>query len=234
MLFSKTTFIAAALVCFSALAAEAHVSIGDPCPRNAPNCQAPPKGEQFDYNINTPIGVHGRKDFPLCKNTTPQTKRITYKAGQTIKTSYRVGAAHGGGHCQWALSYDGGKNWVVFQTLIRECLRNVPNGGSYSVDVKIPKGAPSGKATFMWLWNNAIGNRELYSNCVDVTIKGKEGGKIKGVRPLIANYGDSPRIGEFPNAGDDDGHALFARRKSITVTVPTKPKSASKNKNKKN
>jgi hypothetical protein len=103
------------------------------------------------------------------------------------------------------------------------------------VDVTIPKNAPSGKATFMWLWNNAIGNRELYSNCVDVTIKGKEGGKIKGVRPLIANYGDSPLIGEFPNAGDQDGRALFDRRKSITVTVPaSKPKSASKNKNKKN
>ncbi|KAG0367680.1 hypothetical protein BGZ54_003476, partial [Gamsiella multidivaricata] len=78
-------------------------------------------------------------------------------------------------------------------------------------------------ATFMWLWNNAIGNRELYSNCVDVNIKGTNGGKLKGLVPLLANYGkNSLLIGEFPNASDKDQHEAFAKRKSITITVPAK------------
>ncbi|KAG0011035.1 hypothetical protein BGZ80_001002, partial [Entomortierella chlamydospora] len=153
-------------------------------------------------------------------HTVPQTKRTVVKAGQNLKTEYQIGAAHGGGHCQWALSYDGGKNWVVIKTLIRDCLKGIPNGGAYSVNVKIPKDAPSGKATFMWLWNNAIGNRELYSNCVDIEVKGSKGGSIKGVKPLIANYGPkSLLIGEFPNASDNDQHQAFAKRKSITIKV---------------
>ncbi|KAG0202756.1 hypothetical protein BGX28_004799 [Mortierella sp. GBA30] len=236
MLFSKTTLVAAALACFSALAAEAHVSLMKPCPRNGPfaGCPPPAKGS-VDYDITTPIGTHDSMNMPICKNTTPQTKRTVFKAGQTIKTEYKVGAAHGGGHCQWALSYDNGKTWVVFQTLIRDCLRGVKNGGSYSVDVKIPKNAPSGKAIFHWLWNNAIGNRELYSNCVDVEIKGTNGGQLKGVAPLIANYGKSSLyIDEFPNANDKDSHEAFAKRKAITVKVPaTSSKSKAQSKAKK-
>ncbi|KAF9994925.1 hypothetical protein BGZ65_009438, partial [Modicella reniformis] len=151
----------AAVACMTVLStAEGHVSLLSPCPRKGPykGCQAPSSG-QPDYDITAPIGVYG----------------------ETIKTTYQIGASHGGGHCQWALSYDQGKTWVVFQTLIRKCLQNVPKGGKYSVNVKIPDGAPSGDAIFMWLWNNAIGNRELYSNCVDVQIKGTNGGTFTGV-----------------------------------------------------
>ncbi|KAF8941354.1 hypothetical protein EDD21DRAFT_376691 [Dissophora ornata] len=225
MLFTKTTLLAAAVACLSALTVEAHVSLKTPCPRYGAfaGCQAPPKGQSIDYDITAPIGTHDSKNQPLCKHTVAQTTRTVIKAGQSLKTEYQVGAAHGGGHCQWALSYDNGKTWVVIQTLIRDCLKGIPNGGAYSVNVKIPAGAPSGKATFMWLWNNAIGNRELYSNCVDVEIKGTNGGSIKGVAPLIANYGSSSLlIGEFPNANDKDQHEAFAKRKAITVTVPKK------------
>ncbi|KAF9096102.1 hypothetical protein BGX27_001172, partial [Mortierella sp. AM989] len=83
----------------------------------------------------------------------------------------------------------------------------------------IPSDAPSGKVTFMWLWNNAVGNRELYSNCADIEIKGTNGGKLTGVEPLIANYGPSSvYIGEF-SSGQNDGREEFAKRKPITVTI---------------
>ncbi|KAF9214152.1 hypothetical protein CPC16_005568 [Podila verticillata] len=219
----KTTILAFAVAALSVLSVDAHVALKSPCPRygSFAGCPAPPKGQSVDYNIRTPIGVHGRVDFPICKHKTPYTgKRTVYKAGQTIKTDYDVGAAHGGGHCQWALSYDNGKTWVVIQTLIRDCLRNVPNFGKYSANVKIPANAPSGKVTFMWLWNNAVGNRELYSNCADIEIKGSNGGKLTGLAPLFANYGKSPLIPEFPNKNDKDGRELFAKRKTITITVP--------------
>ncbi|KAG0243346.1 hypothetical protein B0O80DRAFT_493119 [Mortierella sp. GBAus27b] len=239
MLF-KTTLVAAALACISALTAEAHVSLKTPCPRHASWCSDRANGP-IDYDITAPIGVYGDKpNAPLCKSDKAQTKRTVITAGKNLATSYNVGAAHGGGHCQWALSYDEGKTWVVFQTLIRDCLKNVPNGGAYSVNVKIPKEAPAGNAIFMWLWNNAIGNRELYSNCVDVTIKNDKvkSGSFKGVAPLIANYGPkSLLIGEFPNAGDNDQRAAFSKRKAITVKVgaskpASKPKAASKPKSK--
>ncbi|KAG0373185.1 MAG: hypothetical protein J3R72DRAFT_39817 [Linnemannia gamsii] len=219
----KTTILAAAMVAFSALTVQAHVGLSFPCARYHPaaGCPAPPPGKSIDYDINAPIGTKDSKNFPICKHTTPYNKRTSFKAGQTISTKYSVGAAHGGGHCQWALSYDNGKTWVVVKTMIRNCLKGA--SGSYSVPVQIPADAPSGKATFMWLWNNAIGNRELYSNCADIEIKGKNGGSLKGVAPLIANYGQgSPTIGEFPNANQPDGSELFAKRKSVTITVKAK------------
>ncbi|KAF9104575.1 hypothetical protein BGX27_010038 [Mortierella sp. AM989] len=228
MLF-KSSIAAIAVACMAILSVapstDAHVGLKKPCPRYGPfkGCPAPPKGKSIDYDLNSPIGTHSTINAPICKHTVPVSKRAFYRAGQTIKTEYSVGAAHGGGHCQWALSYDGGKKWVVIKTLVRDCLRGVRNGAPYSVNVQIPKNAPSGKATFMWLWNNAIGNRELYSNCVDITIKGTNGGKLKGVQPLIANYGKkSLLIGEFPNPKDKDGHEAFAKRKPIIITVPKK------------
>ncbi|KAF9434940.1 hypothetical protein BGZ76_007159 [Entomortierella beljakovae] len=216
----KLTTVVAALISMTAMTAQAHVGLSYPCGRYQPaaGCPKPPAGQSIDYDINTPVGTHDSKNFPLCKHTVPYTDRTVFNAGQTINTAYSVGASHGGGHCQYALSYDDGKTWVVIKTVIRECLQGVTNGQQYHVPVKIPSDAPSGKATFMWLWNNAIGNRELYSNCADIEIKGKEGGQITGVEPLIANYGsDSFYIGEFPGANDQDGNAEFAKRKAITV-----------------
>ncbi|KAF9932971.1 hypothetical protein BGZ75_001832 [Mortierella antarctica] len=223
----KTSILATAAACLALLAvspsAEAHSGLSKPCPRygSFKGCPAPPKGQSVDYNINSPIGVHGRKDQPLCKHTVRATSAPTYSAGQTIKTEYSVGASHGGGHCQWALSYDNGKTWIVIKTVIRDCLRGVKGGAPYSVNVQIPKNAPSGdRVIFQWLWNNAIGNRELYSNCADIKIKGKNGGQLKGVAPLIANYGKSVLIPEFPNPKDKDGREHFAKRKSVTINVP--------------
>ncbi|KAF9961729.1 hypothetical protein BGZ72_002290 [Mortierella alpina] len=202
---------------------EAHVGLQRPCARGSPlkGCSAPVNGQHIDYDLNAPIGIHGSKNKPLCKTTIASATRTSVTAGQTLNTEYSIGAAHGGGHCQWALSYDNGNTWVVIKTMIGECLRNVNGGGSYSVPVTIPKTAPSGKAIFMWLWNNAIGNRELYSNCADITIVGgPNGGEIAGVVPLIANYGDSLLIPEFGGSGQDDKHEAFANRKAITVKVP--------------
>ncbi|KAI1302432.1 hypothetical protein EDD11_005623, partial [Mortierella claussenii] len=153
MLF-KSSIVAMAVACMALLtvapSTEAHVGLLRPCARGSTSqgCPAPSKGQRADYDLNAPIGTNDGRSAPLCKQSVASTKRTKVKAGSSIKTTYSIGAAHGGGHCQWALSYDGGKNWVVVKTMIRDCLRNVPNGGSYSVSVPIPKNAPSGKATF--------------------------------------------------------------------------------------
>ncbi|KAG0010487.1 hypothetical protein BGZ82_003433 [Podila clonocystis] len=218
-----------AVLCMSTV--QAHVSLQSPCARyrSTAGCPAPPPGQSVDYDINSPIGTKDNIGAPICKHKVPYAKRTVYNAGQTIQTSYAVGAAHGGGHCQWALSYDDGKTWVVIKTLIRDCLKGVTGGQAYTVPVQIPANAPSGKATFQWIWNNAVGNRELYSNCADIEIKGKNGGSIKGVAPLYANYGPgSVVIPEFGGANSPDGREAFDKRKPITITV--KASGASKTK----
>ncbi|KAF9151271.1 hypothetical protein BGX20_005452, partial [Mortierella sp. AD010] len=177
----KTTIVAASMVCLSAMTAQAHVGLKTPCGRYQPaaGCPAPPSGQSIDYDINSPVGTHDSIVSPICKHTVPYSTRTTYKAGDTINTAYSVGASHGGGHCQWALSYDDGKTWVVLKTLIRDCLKGVTAGQDYTVPVQIPKDAPNGKATFQWIWNNAIGNREMYSNCADIQItNGPDQGSI--------------------------------------------------------
>jgi len=175
----------------------------------------------YDYNTNAPISSNGINTQPLCKHSVPYTKRTVYKAGATISTGYGIGSAHGGGHCQWALSYDGEKTWVVIQTEIRTCLQGAVTGQSgFKIPVTIPKDAPSGDVTFMWLWVNAIGDRELYSNCADIRIEGSDGGSVTGVELLLANYNTTYAIiPEFPNPGDPDRHELYDTRKPITITV---------------
>ncbi|KAG0309794.1 hypothetical protein BGZ98_007528 [Dissophora globulifera] len=216
------TTIALGLVALMSFASvsEAHVGLLRPCARGSPRagCPAPTGGQQPDYDLNSPIGTHDSQTLPICKNTIPQPP-TTLQAGQDIQTTYSVGAPHGGGHCQWALSYDGGKTWVVLKTMIRTCLQGVNGGDPYSVSVPLPANAPNGKAVFMWLWNNAIGNRELYSNCADVVIQGgANGGKISGPAPLFANYGSSSvLIPEFGGAGQPDSAAAFDSRPTVSV-----------------
>ncbi|KAG0030005.1 hypothetical protein BGZ81_003159 [Podila clonocystis] len=219
----KTSLVAAFVAVMSAMGTQAHVGLKTPCARGQPaaGCPAPPSGSSFDYDINSPIGTHDSIGKPICRNTVPYTTRKVYRAGETINTDYSVGASHGGGHCQWALSYDDGKTWVVIKTMIRECLRGVSGSDKYSVPVQIPGNAPSGKATFQWIWHNAVGNREMYSNCADIEIQGVSGGSISGVEPLYANYGPSSvYIPEFPGADMPDNHEAFAKRKAITIRAP--------------
>src|SRR5947207_3219484 len=68
-----------------------------------------------------------------------------------------VGAPHGGGTCQFALSYDNGKTFTVIHSIEGGCpLDAVMN----KYTIKIPDNAPSAeRARFAWTWFNRIGNR---------------------------------------------------------------------------
>ncbi|KAF9909555.1 hypothetical protein EC991_008380 [Linnemannia zychae] len=205
------------------LVTHAHVDLITPCARyqSAAGCPSPPTGQSIDYNVNGPISSGGINTEPLCKHSVPYSRRTIYKAGDSIATEYNIGSAHGGGHCQWALSYDREKTWVVIQTELRTCLQGAATGQSgVKIPVMIPKDAPSGDVTFMWLWVNAIGIRELYSNCADIRIEGRNGGTVTGVEPLLANYNTTYGIiPEFPNPTDPDHRELFDTRNPITITV---------------
>ncbi|KAG0368685.1 hypothetical protein BC939DRAFT_530313 [Gamsiella multidivaricata] len=219
------SFVAAAAILLSgfALLSEAHISFRYPCPRRGSYSECP-QGDWslIDYDIRSPAGNHGTVNSPICKwpSSFPGVRPV-FKAGQTINATMDIGAYHKGGSCQWALSYDNGTNWVVFQDKLLTCMGDASNGITYSLPFTIPANAPSGSAIVNLFWNNNEGNRELYSSCADVVIQGTNGGSISGVEPLIANYGpNTPFIQELVLAGGNYGQSYFAARKPITVTVP--------------
>ncbi|KAJ2721166.1 hypothetical protein GGI07_004148 [Coemansia sp. Benny D115] len=160
--------------------------------------------------------------MPLCKYTVPfDTPSATWTAGQSVTVKFSPHAAgHGGGHCQFSLSYDGGKTFVVVHDVLRHCFYNGPSSVNQvevlSYTFTLPQGLPSSdKAVFAWSWVNAIGNREFYMNCADVAIKGSSG-SYTGKEMAVVNYGDTPLVPEF-NGNYETGLEHY-NKKNITVT----------------
>ncbi|PVZ96899.1 hypothetical protein BB558_007172 [Smittium angustum] len=209
-----------------ALAANAHMAMFEPCARfisGIPSCPRPPAGQTYDYEIKTSIGTKDGIISPICKNLTPYSQPVAnWTAGQQINVKFiSGGAGHGGGHCQFALSYDGGKTFVVIHDEKRYCFFNGPSTSNtpevLSYPITIPSTVPAGDhVIFAWSWINAIGNREFYMNCADVAIKSSSQ-SYSGPEMLIANYGpNTPVIPEF--AGNyETGLSLFDKRPYITV-----------------
>ncbi|RKP05044.1 hypothetical protein THASP1DRAFT_7443, partial [Thamnocephalis sphaerospora] len=161
--------------------ATAHMSMVRPLPRK--------------YMANSSTKPRASPDGPteqVCQGRQPSASVETYKAGQSIDVRIDGEIFHGGGHCQFAVSYDNEKTFVVLKTVKNDCLRS-----SLSYSVPIPADAPPGKATFAWIWFNATGEREAYMNCADITVDGKIGGSITGPKALYANTLGGPILPEF-------------------------------------
>ncbi|KAI8321090.1 hypothetical protein GQ54DRAFT_250612, partial [Martensiomyces pterosporus] len=180
-----------------AASAMAHMDMISPCPRYSPqgeNCPAVPAGQSLDYSMSSPLGA----SEPLCKHTTPfATPSATWSAGQSVTVKFAPGGApHGGGHCQFSLSYDGGKTFVVVHEELEHCFFNgAADVRQYTFN--LPSNLPSSdKAVFAWTWVNAVGNREFYMNCADVAIKGTSS-SYTGKEVTIANHNGYPTIPEF-------------------------------------
>ncbi|KAJ2782954.1 hypothetical protein H4R18_001970 [Coemansia javaensis] len=208
--------------------AAAHMAMTAPCGRYNPNCPVGgvlPPGESPDYDIKTPIHSSDPKAAtqPLCKHTTPWAKPVaSWTAGQAVTVSFEAGGAgHGGGHCQFSLSYDGGKTFVVVHEELRHCFYSGASNGNnadvLSYTFTLPKNVPgSDKAIFAWTWVNAIGNREFYMNCADVAIQGTST-SYTGKKMTIANYPGYDSIPEF-HGNYETGINLYTNMPSITVT----------------
>ncbi|KAJ2777163.1 hypothetical protein H4R18_005293 [Coemansia javaensis] len=208
--------------------AAAHMAMNAPCGRYNPNCPAAgalPPGQSLDYDIKAPIHSSDPKAAtqPLCKHTTPWAKPVaSWTAGQAVTVSFEAGGAgHGGGHCQFSLSYDGGKTFVVVHEELRHCFYSGASNGNnadvLSYTFTLPKNVPgSDKAIFAWTWVNAIGNREFYMNCADVAIQGT-GSSYTGKKMTIANYPGYDTIPEF-HGNYETGINLYTNAPSVTVT----------------
>ncbi|OMJ12526.1 hypothetical protein AYI70_g9063 [Smittium culicis] len=198
----------------------------DPCTNftpNGPNCPALPAGASYDYNLKTPIGTNDAISAPLCKNTGKRNAPVaTWTAGQTVSASFEAGgAAHGGGHCQFSLSYDGGKTFVVVYEQLRYCFFDGPSSSNsasvLNYKFTLPESVPaSNSVVFAWSWVNAVGNREFYMNCADVAINSNSN-SFSGKQMVIANYGPgNPVIPEF-NGNYETGIELYNNSPVITV-----------------
>ncbi|ORX66634.1 hypothetical protein DL89DRAFT_65749 [Linderina pennispora] len=226
MLFKTTAAFLALTV-----AALGHMQINYPCPRYSPHCAttpALPAGESVDYNLANPIGSNGTVLAPLCHYTTPwPTNVATWTAGQTVTVQfYPSGATHTGGHCEFSISYDGGKTFVVLHQELQYCFYTAPPsaGGVNTVrsyTFTLPSNLPgSDHALFAWSWVNASGNREFYNDCADITIVGAAG-SYTGKQMTIANYGPGyPAIPEFLGNYNTGLEYYTSNTTSVTVTGP--------------
>ncbi|KAK4107016.1 lytic polysaccharide monooxygenase [Canariomyces notabilis] len=138
--------------------------------------------------------------FP-CQGATEVVSVTPLTAGSSQLVKFTGGAQHGGGSCQFALTYDypppaDVSKWKTIYTIIGGCpvsaAGNLPvtgtdqDGRADSVqcgndsgtecirqfEIPVPKDIPNSNATFAWTWFNKIGNREMYMNCAPVAITG--------------------------------------------------------------
>ncbi|KAJ9054210.1 hypothetical protein DSO57_1017008 [Entomophthora muscae] len=186
----------------------AHMEMAEPAPRRSKHLKGV---KDVDYSMTSPLG--GGYSYP-CRGFPSGPISKKYSAGQAINVAIEGGATHNGGHCQFALSFNG-QDFVNIHTVFGTCPQP-----ERSFSVQIPKNFPSGKAVFAWVWNNRSGNRELYMNCADIEITGGSGMSYTGPELLIANFdvpGKKKHI--FPEGfANDFGKDLFAAQPKITIS----------------
>ncbi|KAM0793788.1 hypothetical protein ACM66B_001205 [Microbotryomycetes sp. NB124-2] len=194
------------LASYLAVSVQAHIQLFYPPPiRSKFDPQTPES--MIDYSMTSPLLADG-SNYPCKGYTTPSAYSTlnsvaTLEAGKTFNVTLDGTAVHGGGSCQFSVSYDQGKTFAVIASIIGGC----PIGLQFSVP--IPSSLPSAKkATFAWTWFNLIGNREEYMNCAIVDIKGSSSSSYTGPTLFRANtFADNTCItveGEevvFPNPG---------------------------------
>ncbi|KAG0283870.1 hypothetical protein BGZ96_011765 [Linnemannia gamsii] len=185
-IFSSAVVAASALLSFIPSTA-AHMAMSNP-----PG-QAGPWTKNQNSRVHAFIGFKGKK-FPC--GGYPKGPVTQYRAGQTIPVRFWVygvpswtkfppkgglnTARHGGGACEFSLSYDGGKSWKVIGQYTRTC----PDV-YYEWPVQIPKNVPncsdSNKCLFAWSWT-AYATNQFYHHCANIQITG---GSSKGKLPQL-------------------------------------------------
>lgn len=169
----------------------AHISMSFPPSRRNQLSEYYRNSGLVNYNLRSPLNVQPDFfSFP-CKGF-PKGPSVTTYESNTIAITLEGTAVHGGGHCQFGVSYDD-KKFVVLKTVVGNCLLDRM---SYSFD--IPKDAKGGDVTVFWTWINRIGNREYYMECADVTMNTNGNTtNISGKELLIVNLPGYPKVPEW-------------------------------------
>ncbi|GAA5958886.1 hypothetical protein JCM21900_002268 [Sporobolomyces salmonicolor] len=175
-----------ALAALGAGLVQAHMQLQYPPPINSEYDPQTPQAD-IDYSMTSPLLANG-SNYPCKGYNTPEAYSTlkpvaTLKAGTDFEIEFAPGGAnHGGGSCQFSISYDQGETFAVIHSIIGGC----PLELNYSVP--IPSDLPSAtSATFAWTWFNEIGNREEYMNCAIVDIDGSSDTSFTGPGLYRAN-----------------------------------------------
>ncbi|KAG0357536.1 hypothetical protein BC939DRAFT_439744 [Gamsiella multidivaricata] len=170
----------------------AHMALLYPMPRGGIRDK-----KQYDAEVHAFVNFNKHRTMP-CNGYNKMGPVTKLKAGQTLNVRFwgpalkgsnldhlpakptgskQINQArHGGGFCEFSLSYDGGKTFHKIGQYTKSC----PDF-YYEWPVKIPANVPScntpGKCLFVWSWT-AVNVPQFYINCADVTIAGVKGGKL--------------------------------------------------------
>ena len=181
----KVVYILKFLLCLNTI--NSHISmINPPSRRNQASSYYVSQG-LVNYNLRSPLNVSPDFFTFPCKGF-PIGPSMTTFNGNKITVTLEGTAIHGGGHCQFGISYDN-SNFIVLYTVLNSCLLD---SMTYSFD--LPDNAPGGKMTVFWTWVNRVGNREYYMECTDVTVNNDNSptkfAELKGTELLIVNLPD--------------------------------------------
>lgn len=204
----------------------AHVMMRDPPSRRSKYNDYYLEQGLVDYNLmaplNTPPYAFPCKGYP----SGPVSASFSQPSGITVRLEGT--AIHGGGHCQFGLSYDN-SNFVVLMQVLDNCLID-----SMTYNVPIPEDVPDGYTIFFWTWINKIGNREYYMECADIYIENSNGGNVvSGKELIVVNLPGYTVIPEFSSEQSYSGEHLLLSAKTVTImksrssppapTTPTTP-----------
>jgi predicted carbohydrate-binding protein with CBM5 and CBM33 domain len=215
MQFINTMYILL-VVCLLFNQCKAHIFMKDPPSRHNKYSQHYTNNNLVNYNLNSPLNVSPDYfKFP-CKGFSTGPPTTTFN-GNTISISLEGTATHGGGHCQFGISYDN-KEFVVLKTVLDTCLLD-----SMTYSFNLPENAMGGNMIVFWSWINRIGNREYYMECADVNVNNgnTQPTSITGKELLVVNLPGYKTVGEW-NQGDSSsktGKNLILQMKSKTLLV---------------
>ncbi|KAF9334397.1 hypothetical protein BG006_002235 [Podila minutissima] len=178
-----------------------------------PRAQAGPWTKDLRNTVHAWIGFQGKK-FPC--GGYPKGPVTSFKAGDIIPVRFwtfgvdykkfppKAGikpARHGGGSCEFSLSYDGGKSWRVIGQYTKTCPDIY-----YEWPVLIPKNIPSctdsNKCLFAFSWT-AYATNQFYHHCANILIKGVKGGKLPTLPITLVDF--KPHRMRVHAAGDGKG-----------------------------
>ncbi|KAF8977865.1 hypothetical protein BGZ46_007065 [Entomortierella lignicola] len=179
-----------------------------------PPGQGGPWSDDYSSDVHAWIGYHG-KTFPC--GGYKKGPVTTYKAGEVVNvrfwnfevTDYKkfpppsglAQARHGGGACEFSLSYDGGKTWHVIGQYTKTCPDLY-----YEWPVLIPKNAPSctdsDKCLFSFSWT-AWSTPQYYHHCANVIIEGVKNGILPELKMTVADVKQLGQKADVHAAGDE-------------------------------
>lgn len=198
-------YIIASILSFSSVC-NSHIFMNTPPSRHNLYSEYYVSNNLVNYNLRSPLNVDPDFFTFPCKGFAMGPPTYSFY-NNNITMTLEGTAIHGGGHCQFGITYDN-INFVVLKTVLNTCLLD---GLSFSFN--LPDTAPDGSLTIFWTWINRIGNREYYMECADVNVISNNinSGKVDGKELFIANLPNYPYIPEWnpTDSPDNTGETLL-------------------------